>query len=427
MLLSVMVLLFLALVVIGVPIAFAMAMASSMFIFAEGRVPLALITQRLFSGVDSFPLMAVPFFILSGLVMDSGGISRRLIRLAKSLVGHIRGGLAMVVTVAEIFFSGISGSTTADISAIGSTLIPAMRKAGYTAEQAAAIVAGAASMGVLIPPCIMMVVLGSMVNISVGKLFIAGFLPGLLMAAGLLALIYFQARRGILPDARDPFSWREIAGSLSDSLLALLLPVIIFGGILLGVATPTEIAAVAAVYSVAISAFAYKELDWPGLLHALEQTTVLTGVALLLIGFASTFSWILASQQVPAAIAGLMLSISREPWVFMALSVAVFLLAGVFLEGLPAIIVLVPILLPLSTTLGIDPIHYAIVAIGAVGVGIFMPPLGIGILLAAALADRRVDQVGRDFIPYFLTLTFALIVIAYAQPLSTWLPSLFIK
>ena len=427
MLLSVMVLLFLALVVIGVPIAFAMAMASSMFIFAEGRVPLALITQRLFSGVDSFPLMAVPFFILSGLVMDSGGISRRLIRLAKSLVGHIRGGLAMVVTVAEIFFSGISGSTTADISAIGSTLIPAMRKAGYTAEQAAAIVAGAASMGVLIPPCIMMVVLGSMVNISVGKLFIAGFLPGLLMAAGLLALIYFQARRGLLPDARDPFSWREIAGSLSDSLLALLLPVIIFGGILLGVATPTEIAAVAAVYSVAISAFAYKELDWPGLLHALEQTTVLTGVALLLIGFASTFSWILASQQFPAAIAGLMLSISREPWVFMALSVAVFLLAGVFLEGLPAIIVLVPILLPISTTLGIDPIHYAIVAIGAVGVGIFMPPLGIGILLAAALADRRVDQVGRVFIPYFLTLTLVLIVIAYVQLLSTWLPSLFIN
>jgi len=422
-----MVLLFLALVVIGVPIAFAMAMASSMFIFAEGRVPLALITQRLFSGVDSFPLMAVPFFILSGLVMDSGGISRRLIRLAKSLVGHIRGGLAMVVTVAEIFFSGISGSTTADISAIGSTLIPAMRKAGYTAEQAAAIVAGAASMGVLIPPCIMMVVLGSMVNISVGKLFIAGFLPGLLMAAGLLALIYFQARRGLLPDARDPFSWREIAGSLSDSLLALLLPVIIFGGILLGVATPTEIAAVAAVYSVAISAFAYKELDWPGLLHALEQTTVLTGVALLLIGFASTFSWILASQQFPAAIAGLMLSISREPWVFMALSVAVFLLAGVFLEGLPAIIVLVPILLPISTTLGIDPIHYAIVAIGAVGVGLFMPPLGIGILLAAALADRRVDQVGRVFIPYFLTLTLVLIVIAYVQLLSTWLPSIFIN
>jgi len=388
---------------------------------------LALITQRLFSGVDSFPLMAVPFFILSGLVMDSGGISRRLIRLAKSLVGHIRGGLAMVVTVAEIFFSGISGSTTADISAIGSTLIPAMRKAGYTAEQAAAIVAGAASMGVLIPPCIMMVVLGSMVNISVGKLFIAGFLPGLLMAAGLLALIYFQARRGLLPDARDPFSWREIAGSLSDSLLALLLPVIIFGGILLGVATPTEIAAVAAVYSVAISAFAYKELDWPGLLHALEQTTVLTGVALLLIGFASTFSWILASQQFPAAIAGLMLSISREPWVFMALSVAVFLLAGVFLEGLPAIIVLVPILLPISTTLGIDPIHYAIVAIGAVGVGIFMPPLGIGILLAAALADCRVDQVGRVFIPYFLTLTLVLIVIAYVQLLSTWLPSIFIN
>src|SRR5262249_43841862 len=281
------------------------------------------------------------------------------------------------------------------------------------------------SMGVLIPPCIMMIVLGSIVNISVGKLFIAGFLPGLLMAAGLLALIYFQARRGILPDEREVFSWRELAASLADSLLALLLPVIIFGGILLGVATPTEIAAVAAVYSVVVSALAYKELDGPGLLHALEQTTVLTGVALLLIGFASTFSWILASQQVPAAIASLMLSISREPWVFMALSVAVFLLAGVFLEGLPAIIVLVPILLPISTTLGIDPIHYAIVAIGAVAVGIFMPPLGIGILLAVALADRSVDQLVRVSIPHFLTLPLALIVIAYVPLLSSWRPSLF--
>jgi len=427
MLVLLMVVLFLALVVLGVPIAFSMAVSSSMFIFAEGRVPLALITQRLFSGVDSFPLMAVPFFILSGLVMDSGGISRRLIRLSKSLVGHIRGGLAMVVTVAEIFFSGISGSTTADISAIGSTLIPAMKRAGYSADQAAAIVAGAASMGVLIPPCIMMVVLGSMVNISVGKLFIAGFLPGLLMALGLLMLIHVQARRGILPHERGVFSWREIAASLADSLTALMLPVIIFGGILLGVATPTEIGAVAAIYSVAISIFVFRELDWSALLAVLEKTTVLTGVALLLIGVASTFSWILASQQVPAVIASFMLGISNEPWVFMGLSVAVFLLAGVFLEGLPALIVLVPILLPISTTLGIDPIHYAIVTIGAVGVGIFMPPLGIGILLASALAERRVDQVTRTFMPYFWTLVLALIVIAYVPAISTLAPRLIIR
>jgi C4-dicarboxylate transporter, DctM subunit len=424
MLLALLILIFLGLVFLGVPIAFSMAAASSAFIFAEGRVPLALVAQRLFSGVDSFPLMAVPFFVFSGYVMDTGGISRRLIRLSQSLVGHIRGGLAMVVTVAEIFFSGISGSTTADISAIGATLIPAMKRAGYKSEQAAAIVAAAASMGVLIPPCIMMVVLGSMVNISVGRLFIAGFIPGFVMALGLLVLIYFQARRGLLPREEGSFQLKEVWAALLDSGLAMLLPVIIFGGILAGVATPTEIAAVAAVYSVIVSVYVYKELDWKGMLDVLEQTTVLTGVALLLIGFAATFSWILASQQVPAMIANAMLSVSGAPWVFLGLSVVVFLFAGVFLEGLPAIIVLMPILLPVATGLGIDPIHYSIVAIGTVGVGIFLPPIGIGILLSAAIAGCQVGQVSRPFMPYFLVLLLSMVLIAYVPALSTWLPSI---
>lgn len=415
---------FIALVAIGIPIAYSMGIASIFFLLAEGRLPLALVAQRLFAGLDSFPLMAVPFFIFAGLLMDTGGISARLVALAKVLIGHVRGGLAMVVMLAEVFFSGISGSTTADISAIGSTMIPAMRRAGYSPQRAAAIVAAASSMGVLIPPCIMMVVLGSLVNISIGRLFVAGFLPAAVMVVGLMALIVVQARRGILPpsEARAPrgSAWQ----AFKDSLLALLLPVIIFGGILLGIATPTEIAAVAAVYALVVSVFFYKEVDMRGLMKVAESTIVLTGAAMLLIGLAMTFSWILASQQTPALIAQLMLSLGGGGTGFLLVSIVVFLIAGVFLEGLPALIILMPILLPVAERLGVDPLHFGILAIGTVGVGIFLPPIGIGLLLSAAIAGASLGSVSRVFTPYLLVLIASLIVIAVFPWITLILPRL---
>jgi len=415
---------FIALVALGIPIAYSMGIASIFFLLAEGRLPLALVAQRLFAGIDSFPLMAVPFFIFAGLLMDTGGISARLVALARVMIGHVRGGLAMVVMLAEIFFSGISGSTTADISAIGSAMIPAMRRAGYSPQRAAAIVAAASSMGVLIPPCIMMVVLGSLVNISIGRLFVAGFLPAAVMVIGLMALIVYQARRGILPpsEARAPrgVGWR----AFKDSLLALLLPVIIFGGILLGIATPTEIAAVAAVYALVVSVFVYKEVDARGLWKVAESTIVLTGAAMLLIGLAMTFSWILASQQTPAAIAQLMLSMGGGATGFLMVSVVVFLIAGVFLEGLPALIILMPILLPVAERMGVDPLHFGVLAIGTVGVGIFLPPIGIGLLLSAAIAGASLGSVSRVFTPYLLVLIASLIVIALFPSITLILPRL---
>jgi|LauGreDrversion4_2_1035121.scaffolds.fasta_scaffold210217_2 C4-dicarboxylate transporter DctM subunit len=415
---------FIVLVAMGIPIAYSMGIASIFFLLAEGRLPLALVAQRLFAGIDSFPLMAVPFFIFAGLLMDTGGISARLVALARVMIGHVRGGLAMVVMLAEVFFSGISGSTTADISAIGSAMIPAMRRAGYSPQRAAAIVAAASSMGVLIPPCIMMVVLGSLVNISIGRLFVAGFLPAAVMVIGLMALIVVQARRGILPpsEARAPrgAGWR----AFKDSLLALLLPVIIFGGILLGIATPTEIAAVAAVYALVVSVFIYKEVDARGLWKVAESTIVLTGAAMLLIGLAMTFSWILASQQTPAAVAQLMLSVGGGGTGFLLVSVVVFLIAGVFLEGLPALIILMPILLPVAERMGVDPLHFGILAIGTVGVGIFLPPIGIGLLLSSAIAGASLGSVSRVFTPYLLVLIASLIVIALFPSITLILPRL---
>jgi tripartite ATP-independent transporter DctM subunit len=424
MLIAALVISFIAFVAIGIPIAFAMGAASVTFLMLEGRLPLALIAQRLFAGIDSFPLMAVPFFIFAGLLMDSGGISARLVTLARVLIGHVRGGLAMVVMLAEMFFSGISGSTTADISAIGSTMIPAMRRAGYSPERAAAIVAAASSMGVLIPPCIMMVVLGSLVNISIGRLFIAGFLPSAVMVVGLMALITYQARRGILPPSELRATRREISAAFKDSALALLLPVIIFGGILLGIATPTEIAAIGAVYALVVSLFIYREVSWRNLHEICEQTIILTGAALLLIGLAMTFSWILASQQTPAAIAHFMSIIGGGSVGFLLLSIIIFLIAGVFLEGLPALIILMPILLPVAERVGVDPLHFGILAIGTVGVGIFLPPIGIGLLLSAGIARCSMRSVTKVFMPYLLVLMLSLVIIALIPAITLVLPKL---
>lgn len=424
MLIAALVVSFVLFVAIGIPIAFAMGAASVTFLLFEGRLPLALIAQRLFAGIDSFPLMAVPFFIFAGLLMDSGGISARLVKLALVLIGHVRGGLAMVVMLAEMFFSGISGSTTADISAIGSTMIPAMRRAGYPPERAAAIVAAASSMGVLIPPCIMMVVLGSLVNISIGRLFIAGFLPSAVMVIGLMGLITYQARRGILPPSEVRAERGAIYSAFKNSALALLLPVIIFGGILFGIATPTEIAAIGAVYALVVSLFIYREVSWRDLYKICEQTIILTGAALLLIGLAMTFSWILASQQTPAAIAQLMTMIGGGSIGFLLLSIVIFLIAGVFLEGLPALIILMPILLPVAERVGIDPLHFGILAIGTVGVGIFLPPIGIGLLLSAGIAQCSMRSVTKVFMPYLLVLIFSLVIIALIPAITLILPKL---
>jgi C4-dicarboxylate transporter DctM subunit len=418
---------FVFLVGAGVPISFSMGFSAALALLLEGRVPLALVVQRLFSGVDSFPIMAVPFFIMAGFFMDSGGISTRLVALARTMVGHIRGSLAMVVVIAEVFFSGISGSTTADISAIGSTLIPAMTRDHYKPEQAAAIVAAASSMGVLIPPCIMLVVLGSLVNISVGKLFFAGFLPGFVMAIGLLVLIYWQARRGILPAAAatQRSSLVTFLRAIKDSLLAFLMPVIIFGGILWGVATPTEIAAVATLYSFIVTVFVYKELKWKEILAVMEKTILITGAALFLVGLATTFSWILSSQQVPEKLANLILSISSTPFVFTILSMVLFMLAGCFLEGLPAIIVLVPIFIPAANLLHIDTLHYSIVAVGAVGIGGFLPPTGIGLLLSAGIAGKSVQEVSRPFMPYLYVLIACMLVITIFPWITLVVPRIF--
>ena len=417
---------FVFLLAINVPVAFSMILACILALLEHGAIPMSTVTIKLYSGIDTFPFLAIPLFILAGGLMEQGGISQRLVRLASNLVGHIRGGLGFVVVVAEIFFSGISGSSIADASAIGALLLPSMVRAGYPAARAASIVAAATGMGMMIPPCLNMVVLGAMSNISIAGLFMGGFLPGFLMALTLMVIIYIQSVRGILPGAESARpSLKEMAASIVDSLIPLMMPVIIFGGIFAGIFTATEAAAVATVYAFIVSFFIYKEITVKDLYKILVDATVMTGVTCLLVGAATTFSWILATYQVPRLIGGWIESVGGGQGIFLLLSIAVFLVFGMILDGLPAILIFFPILFPIATSLHVHPLHFGVLVIAVVGIAIVAPPIGLCLVIICSLAKIKLSDTIRPLIPYTLILVIDLIVIAFWPWLVLSLPTFF--
>jgi len=414
------------LLVINVPVAFSMTLACILAFLWQGTIPISTVTLKLYSGIDTFPFLAIPLFILAGGLMEQGGISQRLVRFARDLVGHIKGGLGFVVVVSEIFFSGISGSSIADASAIGSLLLPSMVRAGYEAPRAAAIVAAATGMGMMIPPCLNMVVLGAMANISIAGLFMGGFLPGFLMALTLMVIIYIQSSRGILPGAEGTrASFGEILVAFKDSIIPLMMPVIIFGGIFTGIFTATEAASVATVYAFIVSFFIYKEIKLNDLKKILVDTAVMTGVVCLLVGAATMFSWILATHQVPKAIGDFIASIEGGYTVFLLMSVAVFLFFGMILDGLPAILIFFPILYPIAQSLGIHPLHYGVLVIAIVGISIVAPPIGLCLVIICSLAKIKLTDTIKPLIPYTLILIGDLVVIAFWPWLILFLPTLF--
>ncbi len=414
------------LLMISVPVAFSMTLACILALFWQGTIPISTVTLKLYSGIDTFPFLAIPLFILAGGLMEQGGISQRLVRFAKGLVGHIKGGLGFVVVVSEIFFSGISGSSIADASAIGSLLLPAMKRAGYEAPKAAAIVAAATGMGMLIPPCLNMVVLGAMANISIAGLFMGGFLPGFLMAVTLMVIIYVQSSRGTLPGAEGTrASLKEVIRAFNDSMIPLMMPVIIFGGIFSGIFTATEAASVATIYAFMVSFFIYKEIKLKDLKKILVDTAVLTGVVCLLVGAATGFSWILATHQVPKMIGDFIESMAGGYTVFLLMSVGVFFFFGMILDGLPAILIFFPILYPIALSLGIHPLHYGVLIIAVVGISIVAPPIGLCLVIICSLARIKLTDTIRPLIPYTLILVGDLIVIAFWPWLILFLPTLF--
>ncbi|HEV8440476.1 MAG TPA: TRAP transporter large permease [Methylomirabilota bacterium] len=415
---------FVVLLLLGVPVAFTIGAAGVAGLAWHGGYPLTIVIQQAFLAVDSFVLLAIPLFILAGALMETGGIAVRLVRLAQAMVGWIRGGLAMAVVVAEYIFSGISGSTIADVSAIGATMIPPMTRAGYRAEQAVSIVAAASAMGILVPPCILMIVIGAIANVSVAALFVAGFIPAIVLAVAIMAYIWVDARRsGLEPTARS--SLRELGRTLVGALIPLGLPVIIFGGILGGVVTPTEAAAIAVFYSAIVGLFVYREIRWAQLPEILIQSAVVTAAVCFLLGVAAVVAWVLAVEQVPALLLRAIQAASAGPVMFLVFSALLFIVLGAVLEGLPAVVILLPTFLPVVKQLNIDPVHYSIVVVAATGIGLFLPPIGVGFFISCGIAGISVDRAVRPMMPYIIFLCLGLLMVILFPWLTLVLPRLF--
>ena len=414
---------FVVLLLANVPIALTLGAAATLALMWDGNIPLLVVPQRIFTGADSFPLLAIPLFILAGELMEHSGISARLVGLAQVLVGWMRGGLGMTVVVSEVFFSGISGSTVADTSALGTTMIPAMRRAGYSAPRAAAIVSAASGMGILIPPCINMVVYGIMAQVSIAALFAAGFLPAFVMAALLMLQLYLQARRDTCLVVYPRPSLREALSAAASAMVPLLMPVIIFGGILSGVFTATEAGAVAVVYGLIVGVAVYRVINPAKLYAILLETVRVSGQIMLLVGVASLFAWLLSNQRVPEALSAGIKGLASGPILFLLLSIIVMLLLGALLDGLPAMIMLVPVLMPMAQQFNVDSMHFGIVLIATIGIGLFLPPIGLGLIVIAAIARVSIAEVSRPLMPYLATMMLTVLVIAYWPQLTLIVPS----
>ena len=405
---------------LGLPLAFTLALTSLTYLIGIGGVGLIILPIKILGGVDSFVLLAIPLFILAGALMESGGISERIVDLAMAIVGKVRGGLAMVVVVAEILFSGISGSTAADVSAISSLLVPAMRKAGYSGPESVSIVSAASAMGILVPPCLTMVVLGSLVNLSIVTLFLAGFIPAFILAAALLVLIAVRARRQNWPVTTDA-SHGKLGRATRRAIVPMGLPIVLFGGIFSGATTVTEAALIAVVYAL-VAGMALGGVRRPQLVSQLAQSGVVTATTLWVLAAASAFAWILVREWVPQALGEWIASVGAGKVGFLALTVVLFVVIGALLEGLPALLIFGPILFPIARTLGIDPVHYGIVIIAAMGIAFFLPPVGVGLTIAAGIARVDIDDVSRGYVPYLVALLIGLALLAAFPALTLVLP-----
>jgi len=419
----IMVIAFAVMLLFTAPVAFAIGVSAALGLLIIDAAPLLVVPQRIVAGADSFVLLAIPLFILAGALMETGGISARLVDLARVMVGHVRGGLGMAVVIAEMFFSGISGSTVADVSAIGALMVPSLVRIGFKPDRAVAIVSASSAMGILIPPCLIMVVIAQIAGISVGALFLAGFVPAAVLALALMLLIYVQARReGIGGDKRA--TWAQRGTALLRALVPLMMPVIVFGAIFSGIADPTEAAVLAVAYAFVVGVFVYKEIRWSQLPKIFVTSAITSGIVIFMVGAASSFSWILAYEQVPAELARLMLGLSSSPMVFYLLSIAIFTLLAAVLEGLPAIIICLPIFLPIATKFHIDPLHYSIVVVAATGLGLFLPPIGIGLYIASSFANLNADQTFRAMLPYTIVLALGIVVLMMFPWLTLVVPHL---
>lgn len=410
-----------ALLLVAVPVAFALTLTAIAGILWVGNINLAIVPQQLFGAVDSLLLLSIPFFLLAGDLMTAGGLTTRLLRLTNALLGRYRGGLAMSNVASAVFMSGISGSAVADTSALGRVLIPAMIKEGYSPGFAAALTASANIVGPIIPPSIAFVIIGVLTNLSISKLFIAGVLPGVLYGLAMLALAWWISVRRGYPVHGKPAKGELWAATVS-AFWALMMPVLILAGIRTGVFNITECSAVAVLYALVVGGLVYRELTWKSLVEALRRTARTTAVIMIVIAGAQVVSWLLAYQNIPQTIAEAMLAATHSPWVFL-LFVNVFLLfIGTFMENGPAMVMLVPVLFPIATKLGIDPYHFAMIVSVNLVLGLITPPVAICLSLSAMIAGCKSSEAAREVWPFLGAAIGVLMLITFVPGISLWLP-----
>ena len=409
----------------GLSIGFALALAALIFIWAEGTLPGVIFAQQMARGIDNFVLLAIPFFILVGYLMEAGGMSMRLIELLHRAVGRMRGGLNVVMVISMVLFSGISGSKMADVAAVGSVLIPAARRTRQNPGSAVALLAASAVMAETIPPCINLIILGFVANLSIGGLFVAGLVPAAVMALALIAVSIIVGRRPLPAERAEPRM--PIASLWGGAIASFGLIGMIFFGFKSGFATATEISAFAAAYAIIIGSAIFRKLDLRSAAQSFVQAAARSGLVLFIVAAAQSLAFILTLQQVPHAVGDLMLALSKTNgvWLFMLLSIAVLIVMGSVLEGAAALIIFGPLLLPVAVKLGVDPLHFGVVLVIAMGIGLFAPPLGLGLYGACLIGNVPIEQTVKPILGYLGLLLMCLLVVAFVPAISTALPRAF--
>ena len=417
--------LFLVFLVIGLPVFFGLLAAPGLLLWLNGQErDIALLYRNVYNGMDSFPLMAIPFFMLAGELMNRGGITSRLVEFAQAIMGHLRGGLAHVNILSSMLFAGLSGSAVADTSALGSMLIPAMEKQGYTRRFAAAITAASSVIGPIIPPSGIMIIYAYVMGESVAALFLAGIVPGVMVGAGLMLMVKVMADRYDFPVASAKYSWRARGQASLKAFFPLMTPVIILGGILGGIFTPTEAAAVAVGYATFIGLFVLKSLKFRDLPQVLTKAAMTSSVVLLLVGAAMAFKTVVSLSHAPETLAAFILSLSENPLILLFLINILLFIVGMFLDAGPAIIILGPILGPIFISMGVDPVHFAIIMSVNLTVGLATPPMGLVLFVASSVSGERVDSIARAIIPFLLVEIFVIFLITYIPAISMTIPRL---
>jgi len=407
-------------ILLSVPVGISIGLSTIITIYFASDIDLSTIIQKIFSSLDSFAIMAIPFFMFAGLIMGRGGISRRLVDFANSLVGWMVGGLAMVTTVTSMFFAAISGSGPATVAAIGSFMIPEMEKKRYGIGLATGLTAAAGTIGVIIPPSIPFILYGVVGEVSIGDLFIAGILPGIFIGITLMVTSFILIKRKGITKKEDleVISFKKMLKTGWDAKWSLLTPVIILGGIYGGVFTPTEASVVAVVYGLLIGGFVYKELKWKEIYECTLETLRLMGATLYMIGLSVAFSFLLTVERIPSTIADGIIGFSDNPIIIMLLINVFLLVVGAFVDAVASIVILTPILLPIVMQIGVDPVHFGIILVANLAIGYITPPVGVNLFVSAAVGKTNIETVVRGILPFFIALLISLIFITYMPSLS---------